>query len=721
MSKKIIFILILIISLFSIPIIAEPQKILLIGDSHSSSQTGYGLELYTQFKNHGDNIRSYSLFGSDPGHWNNGDRHSLIYLKSHPLVFIDENNQRTESTEKNPTFDTFNTDFKPDIIIITLGTNIINQIATDNSDVIKNTKELSQKASQNSYCYWVGPPNIKDNRKDNLNSAIQKIKTIVEPNCEFIDSKPLSDETKLNSDNIHYTAEGGQQWAQNVFKALNIDAETNLIYESDITSEIPSPQATATIDGCLLTSDDSVLLVGASGVSASSYYLIISSKCPAEFDKAADPGKQISRITELLKEKIQERESSGKKMYTYAFIPLTSNDIASGKSADKLKTDLTQALDFAKSKNIQVITQTLTPFKDGSPYWKDSHLNTINELNAWIKELHPQKKISAYADFNPVLTDPTDPYKINPLYSSDGLHSDNPAGQKKVAEVFIQSFNMAKSSTPPPIPKASTSIGFTPGSAGGSAAKDIVTQPACDNPQRCQNLDEVWAKKISMYVNPESGQKIWTTTQGWRTFEEVYAPPPPPPSQLTPPSLASPPSASSVTIPTGNNCGRAQSGSTEMRALLDTIAKSEGKYNNMWCGKEFTDMSTHPYKTDAMPTPPKCVGISSTAAGRYGFLYKTYLSLKNKGQFQNGFTPKDQDDAAIALIRQKGITDAQLKTALESKDSAQLIPLFDKIAPVWASIPSSSHDGKSYYGQRAQSTEKITQYIFSCYDKLKNK
>ncbi|GEM_PF-3619817 len=712
--KKIVIIFILLISLFSISIIAEPQKILLIGDSHSSSATGYGQELYTQLKNHGDSIRSYSLYGSDPGHWNKGDRHSLIYLKSHPLVFIDENNQRTESTDNNPTFDSFNSQFQPDIIIITLGTNIITQIATDNADVIKNTKELAQKASQNSYCYWVGPPNIKDNRKDNLNSAIQKIKTIVEPNCEFIDSQPLSDETKLNPDNIHYTAEGGQQWAQNVFKALNLDDETNRIYESDTTSETPSPQATPTIEGCLLTSDDSVLLVGASGVSASSYYSIITSKCSAEFDKAADPGKQISVITQLLKDTISARESSGKKMYTYTFIPLTSNDIASGRSADKLKKDLMDAIQYAQNKNIKVITQTLTPF-GGYSSWKDSHLNTINELNIWIKELYQQKKISAYADFNAALTDPSDPSQIKSEYTTDHLHSTTPAGQKKVAEVFIQSFNIAKSDTPA---QKELIPGFNRGSNTASPS-NIITQTGCDDPQRCKNLDEVWAKRISLYVNPESGQKIWSTTQGWHTFEEVYSPPiPQPPPSITP-SLS--PTTPSVSIPTGNNCGRAQSGSIEMRALLDTIAKGEGNYDVMWCGKKFTDMSTHPYKTNAMPTPPSCVGISSTAAGRYGFLYKTYNGLKRSGQFQTGFTPKDQDEAAIKLIKNKGITEQQLKTALESKDSSQLIPLFDKIAPVWSSIPSSSHGGKSYYGQNAQSTEKISNYLFSCYDKLKNK
>ncbi len=63
------------------------------------------------------------------------------------------------------------------------------------------------------------------------------------------------------------------------------------------------------------------------------------------------------------------------------------------------------------------------------------------------------------------------------------------------------------------------------------SSKKIFTQSFCDNPQRCQNIDEVWYKRISIYINPLFAQQIWDPkTNSWKTFQEVYAPPPPPPS-----------------------------------------------------------------------------------------------------------------------------------------------------------------------------------------------
>lgn len=702
--KKILFILFIII-LLSFSTISEQKKILHIGDQYLAD-TSYGSTLQKLLKDTGAEVYSYGVAGSTAKNWIDGTKGS--YSKF-------ENTLTKTSGSQDFKLQDLKTTHTPNIIIISLGTNYHNiKLDSKIEEEIKNLVAIASK--EGTTCYWIGPPQYQvtpssDESSENIINIVNELPNFVAP-CIFIDSIPSSNQDTIN------TEAGITEWAQNTFEELPLVPNPEAGKNPLSGSETSPSETSSSIDGCLLTPQDSVLLIGASGVAADSYYTQITSKCPAEFDKAADPGKQIGVITELLKQKIAERESSGKKMYTYAFIPLTSNDIASGKSAAELETKLMKAIDYAKTKNIQVITQTLTPFA-GYSTWKDKHLDTINELNVWVKDLYTKKQISAYADFNAALTDPSNPMQLNPEYTSDKLHSAKPAGQKKVAEVFIQSFNQAKQTSQP---KSSSSIGFNQGTSSGASASQFPPQFLCDNPQRCQNLDEVWAKRISMYINPEIGQKIWTTTHGWRTFEEVYTPPPPPPSsQLT--SASSSPTTPFVLIPTGDNCGLAKSGSIEMRALLDTIASGEGRYNNMWCGQKFTDMSTHPYKTDAMPTPNKCTSkgkvISSTAAGRYGFLYKTYTSLKKKGQFQTGFTPKDQDEGAIALIKQKGITQEQLKTALESKEKTKLIPLFDKIAPIWASIPSSAKSGESYYGQRAQSTDKITAYLLSCYDKLK--
>ncbi|OGI66348.1 hypothetical protein A2642_01380 [Candidatus Nomurabacteria bacterium RIFCSPHIGHO2_01_FULL_39_10] len=87
------------------------------------------------------------------------------------------------------------------------------------------------------------------------------------------------------------------------------------------------------------------------------------------------------------------------------------------------------------------------------------------------------------------------------------------------------------------------SQGFdNPNQQNADSAKKIFTQSFCDNPQRCQNIDEVWFKRIGIYINPLFAQQIWDPkTNSWKTFQEVYAPPIPqsfPPSTTTPSSFS---------------------------------------------------------------------------------------------------------------------------------------------------------------------------------------
>src|SRR3990167_2306000 len=84
------------------------------------------------------------------------------------------------------------------------------------------------------------------------------------------------------------------------------------------------------------------------------------------------------------------------------------------------------------------------------------------------------------------------------------------------------------------------SQGFdNPNQQNADSAKKIFTQSFCDNPQRCQNIDEVWYKRIGIYINPLFAELIWDPrTNSWKTFQEIYAPPQPQafPSQQTLPS-----------------------------------------------------------------------------------------------------------------------------------------------------------------------------------------
>jgi muramidase (phage lysozyme) len=166
--------------------------------------------------------------------------------------------------------------------------------------------------------------------------------------------------------------------------------------------------------------------------------------------------------------------------------------------------------------------------------------------------------------------------------------------------------------------------------------------------------------------------------------------------------------------PTSTNFCVATQGSDEQKALLDAIAWAEGtrqKYNVMFAGKEFSSYASHPVQTGEMPAEGITAnGYTSTAAGRYQFLFKTFKGLQDMGYFSSGFAPPEQDVAAIALVESKGVFDNQLKLV----DENSFVSVLDKLAPVWASLPYSPKGGQSYYGQPVQSKSDLLNVYQSC-------
>lgn len=85
----------------------------------------------------------------------------------------------------------------------------------------------------------------------------------------------------------------------------------------------------------------------------------------------------------------------------------------------------------------------------------------------------------------------------------------------------------------------------------------------------------------------------------------------------------------------------------QVRAALDTIAWAEGgAYNRLYGGGTFSS-SQHPNQRVTAGS------YTSTAAGRYQFLYSTWIEIKNRLGLAD-FGPESQDIAAVDLIRQRG-------------------------------------------------------------------
>ncbi len=125
-------------------------------------------------------------------------------------------------------------------------------------------------------------------------------------------------------------------------------------------------------------------------------------------------------------------------------------------------------------------------------------------------------------------------------------------------------------------------------------------------------------------------------------------------------------------------------------ALLSVIGWAEGLgncYHYSFTYQPFDSFARHPGVS-------YCVrGLCSTAAGRYQFLKSTWEQLASKEKLPS-FEPRYQDQGALALIRERQISDY---------DHAYDFPRFKRamsfLGPVWASLPGSP------YGQATRSLE----------------
>jgi len=162
--------------------------------------------------------------------------------------------------------------------------------------------------------------------------------------------------------------------------------------------------------------------------------------------------------------------------------------------------------------------------------------------------------------------------------------------------------------------------------------------------------------------------------------------------------------------PPGSGGPGAMSGTPEQKAMLDAISFAEGtqgSYGTVSGGEVNKDLEQGKLTVKDVIDLGNTFGKPgskhkwSGATGRYQFMPNTLQDLVNKGVLKPNepFTPQKQDEAALWLAYEKGVTPELL-----SKEglSANVV---NKLAPVWASFPTLS--GKSYYGQSVKSLSDI--------------
>ena len=127
-----------------------------------------------------------------------------------------------------------------------------------------------------------------------------------------------------------------------------------------------------------------------------------------------------------------------------------------------------------------------------------------------------------------------------------------------------------------------------------------------------------------------------------------------------------------------------------VKAFLDMLATSEGTirygkedgYNVLFGGGTFDNgYVDHPRQkiTKTMNGKP----ITSTAAGRYQFLERTWDAIVKGYGFKGRFTPEAQDLAAIKLIKEQRAYDDIVAGRFE--DAVK------KCRNIWASLPGAGY------------------------------
>lgn len=122
-----------------------------------------------------------------------------------------------------------------------------------------------------------------------------------------------------------------------------------------------------------------------------------------------------------------------------------------------------------------------------------------------------------------------------------------------------------------------------------------------------------------------------------------------------------------------------------LSAFLRVIREGESShddlaYRTLYGGDLFDDFSRHPN------TVVTAGGYTSTAAGAYQFLYRTWSGLGLPD-----FTPANQDKGAVMLIERRG--------ALQDVEAGRFEQAIQKCNKEWASLPGSP------YGQKTMSME----------------
>ncbi|MBI4980284.1 transglycosylase SLT domain-containing protein [Candidatus Woesearchaeota archaeon] len=197
-----------------------------------------------------------------------------------------------------------------------------------------------------------------------------------------------------------------------------------------------------------------------------------------------------------------------------------TNDIASGKSAEGVVSNLEAIYGLAKEQGIRVIVGTIPPYNNANELSKNDVVNNVNE---WIKEQEGYS-VDQVVDFYSLLVGAAP--CMNPTYggSCDNVHPNAKGYQamsdKVLNEVFGEAISVEVSKE-----EEETEVEYDKELIGGAQVGAVGGQKVPKNlPQRWKEIDETW-QKISPSVGGVGVGKVWDNSLGewnWRNYDDVY-------------------------------------------------------------------------------------------------------------------------------------------------------------------------------------------------------
>lgn len=222
-------------------LINQDSRVLHIGDSHTVGY--YGKEMDKLFRETGAKVMTLGSSGSAPSSWLNG------YVTKSGFRMIDESgkdkvpsdlriiDKETERKLKNgqlkewqiptktPNLNELINNFKPNVIVFSLGANLIHAKPETIEKQVRDVCELAKATGAK--IVWVGPPDGRPDKKPDevQNKLYEHIQKVASEYAYFIDSRPFTDyPPSMGGDGVHFHGKQGEkiskEWSKQVFNQI---------------------------------------------------------------------------------------------------------------------------------------------------------------------------------------------------------------------------------------------------------------------------------------------------------------------------------------------------------------------------------------------------------------------------------------------------------------------------------------------------------------------